>query len=506
MERLKDIMMRTAQRRQQEQAQEQATTPPEPPSSLRGQQQMPAPSRRSLPEQTAHLNQQRAGGRTPQLPEARGRAGQRATGANEGYGYPYPRAYDQGDHRSDAGQASRRPGRAFGEETYRVARDPKPRQETVDHPDLSRGASETRVARDYYETYPMPRADVQDEWEDDAVGMLYGDWEEEEHRSFASPSRPPAPHSLPAPTVTTQEARYVQRTTQPLNSRAIAGMRQRMSQERERETPRIQQPVRQVVVRQHEQLPPAESEYASMPRPLASRSVCPKCRGAGYLRVDVPFGHPNFGRPVPCECKEAEWREKRRQELFELSELGAFQHKTFKNFNVHFSGIHHSVIEAFEVACAYAQEPNGWLLLVGPNGCGKTHLAAAIANHRFLDGAVVLFSVVPDLLAHLRATFSPSTTEAYDQRFAKMREAELLVLDDLGAHQSSSWASEKLFQLLNYRYNSRFPTVITANPKGFDTIDERIRSRLSDNALVTTVIMSGARDYRPQNPRRDLLR
>jgi DNA replication protein DnaC len=83
-----------------------------------------------------------------------------------------------------------------------------------------------------------------------------------------------------------------------------------------------------------------------------------------------------------------------------------------------------------------------------------------------------------------------------------MREAELLVLDDLGSQQSSSWANEKLFQLLNYRYNMSMPTVITANPKGLHGIDERIRSRLNDNSLVTTVNMERARDFRPHNVKR----
>jgi DNA replication protein DnaC len=87
-----------------------------------------------------------------------------------------------------------------------------------------------------------------------------------------------------------------------------------------------------------------------------------------------------------------------------------------------------------------------------------------------------------------------------------MREAELLVLDDLGAHQGSPWANEKLFQLLNYRYNSRYPTVITANKQGLATIDERILSRISDTGLVTSVALNGALDYRRHNPRREPIR
>ena len=96
----------------------------------------------------------------------------------------------------------------------------------------------------------------------------------------------------------------------------------------------------------------------------------------------------------------------------------------------------------------------------------------------------------------------PTSTEIYDQLFAKMREAELLLLDDLGAQQSSPWANEKLFQLLNYRYNSQFPTIITTNNPDLQGIEERIRSRMTDASLVITVSFDSTQDYRPRNPRR----
>jgi hypothetical protein len=51
----------------------------------------------------------------------------------------------------------------------------------------------------------------------------------------------------------------------------------------------------------------------------------------------------------------------------------------------------------------------------------------------------------------------------YDELFDKVREAGVLVLDDLGAENATAWATEKLFQIINYRYNYRMPTVITTN-------------------------------------------
>ncbi len=89
----------------------------------------------------------------------------------------------------------------------------------------------------------------------------------------------------------------------------------------------------------------------------------------------------------------------------------------------------------------------------------------------------VLFAVVPDLLDHLRATFDPGSGVAYDERFNAIRSAFLLILDDLGTENTTPWAREKLYQLINHRYNEQLPTIITSNQE-YKLIDERILSRL----------------------------
>jgi DNA replication protein DnaC len=141
-----------------------------------------------------------------------------------------------------------------------------------------------------------------------------------------------------------------------------------------------------------------------------------------------------------------------------------------------------SLGKAFKEANEFAEDPDGWLVITGPYGCGKTHLAAAIANYRADQGYMPTFVVVPDLLDHLRATFGPRSTVTLDRRFEEVKNAQLLILDDLGTQNMTPWVREKLYQLFNYRYNAELPTVITT-PELKDEMDERLRSRMMDRRL-----------------------
>jgi len=226
--------------------------------------------------------------------------------------------------------------------------------------------------------------------------------------------------------------------------------------------------------------------------------VCPLCRGLGYLTPDVPAGHPDFGRVVPCPCRRGVVEERRARRLLEMSNLGLLAQNTFATFNSDGVALNahdqRNLRAAFEAAQEFAADPEGWLLITGTYGCGKTHLAAAIVVALAQRGHPVLFQVVPDLLDHLRATFSPRSPVAFDQLFQDVREAPCLVLDDLGAQNATPWALEKLYQVLNHRYNNRLPTVITSNAP-LEEMDPRVRSRLTDESLVRRLAIT-APDYR----------
>jgi DNA replication protein DnaC len=172
-----------------------------------------------------------------------------------------------------------------------------------------------------------------------------------------------------------------------------------------------------------------------------------------------------------------------------ISTLSMVNDHTFGNFSLRENeklpvDEQKSLEKAFRAAQQFAEHPRSWLVLTGTYGCGKTHLAAAIGNFRDAMGEEVIFQVVPDLLDHLRATFSPNSSISYDSLFEQVRSAKMLILDDLGTQSATPWAKEKLFQLLNFRYETRIPTVITTS-SSLEEMDPRIRSRMLDAQRCT---------------------
>ena len=219
-------------------------------------------------------------------------------------------------------------------------------------------------------------------------------------------------------------------------------------------------------------------------------NACDVCGGKGWYTPDVVVGHPDFGQVITCQCQQQHLSDERLGRLLRYSNLGHLTRFTFDTLNP--EGIAEDAesrtmfADACRAAAEYAENPAGWLVLVGPNGSGKTHLAAAIANHCIKSEQVVFFMHVPDLLDDLRAAYAPSSEVTYSDLYAQVVEAPLLILDGLGAHSSTPWAEEKLQQVINHRFNAELLTVVTV-ASDLAELDPYIRSRLQTGGLSRVV-------------------
>ncbi len=224
----------------------------------------------------------------------------------------------------------------------------------------------------------------------------------------------------------------------------------------------------------------------SEPETERKNEDCPYCRGRGWFTPDVPVGDPGFGRFVTCACQEDRVAIERRSRLLRYSNLASMGRFTFGTLVPEGRGpdieVRRRFQEAYEAAVAYADRSKGWLVLTGPHGAGKTHLAAAIGNRLLEQDQVVLFSDVPDLLDHLRASFSPTSEVGYSDLFDLVKAAPILILDGIDGINPTPWAQEKLRQVVNHRFNTQMPTVATC-AGSLNALDPYIASRMSTEGL-----------------------
>ena len=222
--------------------------------------------------------------------------------------------------------------------------------------------------------------------------------------------------------------------------------------------------------------------------------LCPQCNGSGWVTRRVHIGHPEFGQAIPCTCQETQDSTTRAAALRRYSNLGALSRITFASTKLEGplpdAPSRQMFSDGVTAAARFAEDPQGWLVLTGPSGSGKTHLAVAIANRCIERSQTTFFIVAADLLDHLRAAYSPDNPVSYDDLFEQVRNVPVLVLDDLSMANATPWAQEKLFQVINHRYNNSLPTVVTVRGP-LQRLDDSLRTRLESADGTATVVQLG---------------
>jgi DNA replication protein DnaC len=223
---------------------------------------------------------------------------------------------------------------------------------------------------------------------------------------------------------------------------------------------------------------------------------CPLCDDTGWK----PDSDGPLRRVVRCDC----WRENIGRERLGTANIPKrYQHCTLGNFTSYNESLQRAVSQARRVADAFPEVSKG-LFLEGQPGVGKTHLAVAVLKQAIqTTGARGLFYDTRDLLRVIRSTYDPATRTTELDVLRPVMNAELLVLDDLGAEKTSEWVDETMNLIVNTRYNERRLTLFTSNYPDIpdDTepnsllfrIGARMRSRLHE--MCDFVVLDAA-DYR----------
>ena len=262
--------------------------------------------------------------------------------------------------------------------------------------------------------------------------------------------------------------------------------------------------------------PPVVVTRRKIPMP---EELCPICEGAGLRVIERADGTRVAER---CVCRT----ERGSERAFERARIPKkFINCTLEDYVPNYSGnnptLNAALLQARNFIKAYPHETYGkGLMLVGEIGTGKTHLAVAILKALITDrGAHALFYDCATLLDDLKNTYERKVDVTEREMLKPIFEADVLVLDELGAAKVTDWGSDTIARVINARYNDGRTTIVTTNlpnlpPIGIterdnfapmrretlgDRIGERMRSRLQEMCVV--VEMAG-KDFRQSKPGR----
>lgn len=243
----------------------------------------------------------------------------------------------------------------------------------------------------------------------------------------------------------------------------------------------------------------------------AAVEVCPMCEGTGW-RVLISGANQRVTR---CAC-----RIKARSEvLLSAARIPKrYEHCELSSFTTDFPAANPSLALAHIAASKFAEEydpsDGTGLLIIGAIGVGKTHLAVGIMKELILNrGMACLFYDYRELLKEIQNSYNASVQATELDVLRPVFEAEVLVLDELGAVKPTEWVWDTVSLILNTRYNDNRTTIITTNfPDGApgngsisvarsatreetlgDRIGERMRSRLHE---MCRIIHMDGQDFR----------
>jgi DNA replication protein DnaC len=174
---------------------------------------------------------------------------------------------------------------------------------------------------------------------------------------------------------------------------------------------------------------------------------CPTCLGVGYVRLDLPLSHPDFGKLFTCDCAAERVRAINADRLQKVAGL------TAGDLDLTWGGI--IATPGLQPAVAAVRDTLargwGWVYLHSQPGPGKTLLLKTAISETLRAGRGGVMVMWPDLLDHLRQGYDAGD---YDARLAAWRDAPVLAVDEFGRAKDSEWVREAQVKIFAPRYES----------------------------------------------------
>jgi len=214
---------------------------------------------------------------------------------------------------------------------------------------------------------------------------------------------------------------------------------------------------------------------------ITSKDACPLCGGTGWQTIE----RGKEREAVRCECRV----QSRGDRLLAAAHIPArYEHCELTTFQYDPDDKHQASIGKARVLAGrfveeYPTDKTG-LLFVGSVGVGKTHLAVGIIKALIRDkGIHCLFCDYRELLKQIQNSYNASVQATEMEVLRPVFDAEVLVLDELGAVRSTEWVFDTVNYILNSRYNDNKTTIITTNfPDGPEDAEHEVDNLRSPSA------------------------